>query len=121
MHCLLDEVWVQMISDLSILMPVTSSAYSMAVRMDIYELRLQHRGPPVSPSRANEREVIRFECPQASSARGVEAVMIDINIPVLTAAPQAPQKPQAPPGTLLPRLTISLSAEGRSIFPPAFL
>lgn len=86
-----------------------------------YELRLQQRGPPISPSLANERDVIRLECPQASSARGVEAVMIDMNMPVLTAAPQAPQNPHAPPGTLLPLLIISLSAAERSIFPPALL
>jgi hypothetical protein len=47
--------------------------------------------------------------------------MIDMNMPVLTAAPQAPQNPHAPPGTLLPLLTISLSEACRSIFPPALL
>lgn len=37
----------------------------------------------------------------------------------MAAAPQAPQKPQAPPGTFFPRLTISLKAGYRSMSPPA--
>jgi hypothetical protein len=85
----------------------------------MYELRLQHRGPPISPSLANEREVIRFECPQASFIKGVDPVMMEMNMPVLMAAPHAPQNPHAPPGTLLPLLIISLRAFARSICPPA--
>jgi hypothetical protein len=62
---------------------------------------------------------MRLECPHDSFIKGVEPVMIEINIPVLIAAPHAPQNPQAPPGTLLPLLIISLRAFERSISPPA--
>lgn len=89
--------------------------------MDMKELRLQQRGPPIPPSLSNDREVMRLECPQASPANGLEPVMMETAIPVLTAAPQAPQNPHAPPGTFLPLLIISPSAEERSISPPAFL
>ena len=47
--------------------------------------------------------------------------MMDTNMPELIPAPQAPQKPQAPPGTLLPRFIISRSAVSRLSLPPAFL
>ena len=45
---------------------------------------------------------------------------MDTNMPVLTPAPQAPQKPQAPPGTCLPRACISRRAADRSRSVPAF-
>ena len=47
--------------------------------------------------------------------------MIDTNMPELMPAPQAPQKPHAPPGTLFPRFIISVNAAARSTSPPAFL
>lgn len=39
--------------------------------------------------------------------------------PLLTAAPQVPQKPQAPPCTFRPLANISFNAGSKSIFPPA--
>ena len=52
---------------------------------------------------------------------GVDPEMMEINIPELIPAPQAPQKPQAPPGTLCPRFFVSVNAFANSILPPAFL
>ena len=59
--------------------------------------------------------------PKLSLPKGVEPVTMETNIPVLIPAPQAPQKPQAPPGTDLPRLFISTNAFLRSMTPPEFL
>ena len=42
-------------------------------------------------------------------------------IPVLTAAPQVPHKPQIPPGTCAPLFLISPRAASKSSSPPAFL
>ena len=60
--------------------------------MDMWESRLQQRGPPTSPIAPSAEDVILFDNPHASFARGVEPVTIDTNIPALTPAPQAPQK-----------------------------
>ena len=51
----------------------------------------------------------------------IDFVAMDTNIPVLIPAPQAPQKPQAPPGTCFALLCISASAVCKSTSPPAFL
>ena len=72
------------------------------------------------PMRSRARAVIWLLSPQGSSARGVDAVAMARNCPALIPAPQAPQKPQAPPGTALPRLYISRRALSRSSRPPAF-
>ena len=80
---------------------------------------MQHRGPPIPPIRSRDRAVIRWETPQASPARGVDPDTMDANMPALSPAPQAPQNPQAPPGTPLPRLSISPSALSSSTAPPA--
>ena len=58
---------------------------------------------------------------QRELTKGVAFKAIEINIPVLIPAPQAPQNPQAPPGTCFPLFCISPSADDRSISPPAFL
>lgn len=63
---------------------------------------MQQRGPPTLPINSKDLDVIRLERPQGSCERGVLAVTIDTNIPLLIAAPQAPQKPQTPPGTFFP-------------------
>ncbi len=89
--------------------------------MDKYESLLQHRGPPISPIFPNDFAVILWERANGSFVRGVDFEIIDTNIPELIPAPQAPQNPHAPPGTLFPRLIISASAEFISISPPAFL
>ena len=49
---------------------------------------------------------------QVSVEKGVLRVTIDMKIPVLMEAPQAPIYPHAPPGTCCPRFTISSSADG---------
>lgn len=85
----------------------------------MYEFLLQHLGPPTFPIDIREWAVIIFACPQVSFVRGVAPEMIDINIPELIAAPQLPQNPQAPSGTLFPLAIISLSEESRLMFPPA--
>ena len=56
-----------------------------------------------------------------SIAKGVDFEIIEMNIPELIPAPQAPQNPQAPPGTLLPRFIVSINELWRSMFSPAFL
>ena len=66
-------------------------------------------------------EVMRFDKPNSVVFNGVDPVTMEINIPELIPAPQAPQNPQAPPGTLEPLFFISVSAAFRSMFPPAFL
>ena len=69
----------------------------------------------------NDFAVILCDKAKGSTVNGVEDEMIDTNIPELIPAPQAPQKPQAPPGTLFPRFIISARALPRSTSPPAFL
>ena len=91
---------------------------STAARIAVYESRLQQRGPPYLDISDSAREVISFESDQGSPANGVEPVTMDTNIPVLIPAPQAPQNPQAPPGTLLPREIISFRDASSSMFPP---
>ena len=85
------------------------------------ESRLQQRGPPTAPMAARDLAVIRWDKEKGSCERGVDPEMMETNMPELMPAPQAPQKPQAPPGTLFPRLIISSSACSRQILPPAFL
>ena len=63
--------------------------------------------------------VILWDSANGSLVSGVDCEMMDTNIPVLIPAPQAPQKPQAPPGTLRPRFIISVNALRRSMSPPA--
>ena len=82
---------------------------------------MQHRGPPISPMAPRDFAVIRCDRANGSVDKGVEEDAIDTNIPELMPAPQAPQNPQAPPGTLFPRFIISTSASSRSMSPPAFL
>ena len=82
---------------------------------------MQHRGPPAFPISSRAFDVILLERLKGFVAKGVDPDIIDTNMPELTPAPQAPQNPHAPPGTDLPRLTISAKAFSRSISPPAFL
>ena len=110
-----------MTSGFSIEIPKFSSTKSTADKMDKKESLLQHRGPPTLPICSKDLEVIRWDKRNGSAANGVDLEMMDTNIPVLMPAPHAPQKPQAPPGTLLPLLYISARAVSRSISPPAFL
>ena len=105
----------------SITTPRCSRTKSTAARMARKESRLQQRGPPALPMASSARAVMRLLRPQGSRARGVDCVTMARNCPVLTPAPQAPQKPQAPPGTALPRSYISRRAGSRSNVPPAFL
>lgn len=101
-------------------MPKCSSANSMAHKMDKNESLLQHLGPPILPICSNDFEVMKWDRRNASSASGVDPEMMDTNIPVLSPAPQAPQKPQLPPGTAFPLLYISTRASSSAISPPAF-
>ena len=87
--------------------------------MDKKESRLQQRGPPISPICPSAAAVILCDSANGSSVSGVDREMIETNIPVLIPAPHAPQKPHAPPGTLLPRRSISMSASERAMSPPA--
>ena len=89
--------------------------------MERKESLLQQRGPPISPIRSRDLAVIMCDRAKGSFVSGVDFEMMETNIPELIPAPQAPQKPQAPPGTFLPRFISSLRASGRSISPPAFL
>ena len=73
--------------------------------------------PPMAPS---DFAVILCDSANGSTVRGVEPEMIDTNMPEEIPAPQAPQKPHAPPGTFFPRFIISERAFSRSISPPAF-
>ena len=89
--------------------------------MDRYESLLQQRGPPTSPIASSALAVILWDRPKLSFPRGVDPVIMEINIPELIPAPQAPQNPQAPPGTERPLLFISIKDFIRSISPPQFL
>lgn len=108
-----------------------------------YDLRLFHLNAEMLPYKVNGRKdgeegiplaaawtsdltdrlkrfaVILWDSANGSLVRGVDFEMMDTNIPVLIPAPQAPQKPQAPPGTLRPRFIISVNALRRSMSPPA--
>lgn len=53
--------------------------------------------------------------------KGEAPVIRLTKIPVLTAAPQVPHKPQIPPGTCAPLFLISSRAASKSSSPPAFL
>ena len=119
MHWLFFLKCVQMISGFSISTPSCSFAKSTACRMERKESRLQQLGPPISPMAARDRAVILWDRAKGSTLRGVEPEAIETNIPELIPAPQAPQKPQAPPGTFFPRFIISPKAFGRSRAPPA--
>ena len=81
---------------------------------------MQQRGPPTSPMAPSDFAVILCDSANGSTLRGVEPEMIDTNMPEEIPAPQAPQKPHAPPGTFFPRFIISERAFSRSISPPAF-
>ena len=89
--------------------------------MDRNESLLQQRGPPTSPICPSESAVILCDSANGSLAKGVDFEIMDINMPELIPAPQAPQNPQAPPGTLLPRFIVSINELWRSMFSPAFL
>ena len=78
--------------------------------MDRNESLLQQRGPPISPICPSDLAVILCDSANGSFAKGVDFEIMDINIPELIPAPQAPQNPQAPPGTLFPRFIISINA-----------
>ena len=54
------------------------------------------------PIASSALEVILLARPQGSFLSGVAPEIIDINIPVLIPAPQAPQNPHTPPGTAFP-------------------
>ena len=84
-----------------------------------YESLLQHLGPSMLPMESSAFDVILLDSPQGLPVRGVAFEMIEMNIPVLMPAPQAPQNPHAPPGTLCPLFIISVRASDRSICPPA--
>lgn len=73
------------------------------------------------PIASSALEVILLARPQGSFLSGVAPEIIDINIPVLIPAPQAPQNPHTPPGAAFPRFIISSRTSGKSISPPAFL
>ena len=104
-----------------IVTPSCSRVKSMAARIASQESRLQHRGPPTWPMASSARAVMRLLRPQGPAASGVERVTMAVYCPALTPAPQAPQNPQAPPGTARPRLAISRRAGSSSSSPPAFL
>ena len=78
-------------------------------------------GPPTCPILARDLEVMPWARLKGSSARGVEPEIIDTNMPLLMPAPQAPQLPQAPPGTWPPLIIMVSRAFLRSMSPPAFL
>ena len=59
--------------------------------MAIQESLLQHLGPPMLPIASSALEVILLARTQGSFLSGVAPEIIDINIPVLIPAPQAPQ------------------------------
>ena len=73
----------------------------------VKESLLQHLGPPSSAIDLSALEVIRFDSFHDRPVSGVAFVIILMNIPVLTAAPQHPHRPQAPPGYSLPLAFIS--------------
>ena len=52
------------------------------------------------PIASSALEVILLARPQGSFLSGVAPEIIDINIPVLIPAPQAPQNPHTPPGSI---------------------
>ena len=64
--------------------------------MDRNESLLQQRGPPISPICPSDLAVILCDRANGSFAKGVDFEIMDINIPELIPAPQAPQNPQAP-------------------------
>ena len=99
-HWLFIEEKSHTISPISISTPSFSLANCTACWIDKNEFLLQHLAPPISPIALSEREVMRFDKPNSVVFNGVDPVTMEINIPELIPAPQAPQNPQAPPGTL---------------------
>ena len=58
--------------------------------MERKESRLQHRGPPISPMRPRDLDVIWRESANGSTASGVDLEMMETNMPELMPAPHAP-------------------------------
>ena len=83
------------------------------------KIRSTERGPFSSPIFSSAFPVIWLHRPQFFVSRGVDFVTMDRYIPVLIPAPQAPQNPQAPPGTSFPLRSISINAFSSSSSPPA--
>ena len=73
---------LQIISGLSISMLKCSFTKSMAHRMERYESRLQHRGPPISPIFARDFAVMLLERAKGSTVSGLDFEMIAMNMPV---------------------------------------
>ena len=91
--------------------PISEERNLTAERRARNVFRLQHRGPPCRAISRRARAVIRFESLHSSRESGVVPVITLIKIPVPTAAPQSPRKPQKPP--------LTISALLRAFFIPA--
>lgn len=65
----------------------------MADRIESQESRLQHLGPPISPIASSDLEVILWDRANGSTDNGVDFEMMEMNMPELIPAAQAPQNP----------------------------
>ena len=76
----------------------------MAARIDKNESLLQQRGPPISPICSSELAVILCDSANGSFSKGVDFEMMEINIPELIPAPQAPPEAASTTWNALPSI-----------------
>ena len=80
----------QTIGDISISTPKFSLTKRTASVIAKKESLLQHLGPPTVPIASSDLAVILFDKPKFAPPSGVDPEMIEMKIPLLIPAPQAP-------------------------------
>src|SRR5699024_4241683 len=108
LHSLLKQEKVQCILAGNIIfMPVFFSNKGTAVQIAKKLSLLQQRGPPCKAISFKQLAVTKLANCQESLAKGVTSSKILAKMPAPIPAPQAPQKPQTPPGICAERCSTS--------------